>query len=332
MQIFKKITVLALMVASTSALSSCAPFQSIGKINVVPTSLGALKVKQEGALPVALKAYLTGWVLAPADVLIDQANPETPLDYREAKWVPSIAYAVTHPKLGTVILDTGLRAGDCSYGQRPIYWVECENSVGSDLVSQLKKDRLSGDDIRFIVPSHFHGDHISGLSDLLAYGNKPLLITNASLSEIESMWRFASGIPSEMLGSDMDVELLDNSWTEDTLLGRYADVFGDGSVKLFETTGHSEGHLSALIRTEEGTTLLTFDAAHLAVNYRLNIPSGSATSLSAAQSSIESLKKIDSSFGDVQIIFGHEPTQWDCEKPAVNLALCAPPPSKDIKK
>lgn len=326
MQKIKNTSKTLMITASLLLLAGCSALQSIGEITIVDSAPKPTITKPEKSSSVSIKAYLTGWVLAPADILIDQDNPLTPKEYRDAKWVPSIAYSVTHANFGTVILDAGLKAGDCSYGQRPIYWVECKNSLDSSLVSQLKAEGLDKDDIRYIVPSHFHGDHISGLSSLLAHAKKPLLVTKAGLSEIQSTWRFASGISNEMLQLDMDVELIDSSWQKDTLLGRSMDIFGDGSLKLFESPGHSDGHLSALIRTEAKAIVLTFDAVHLAVNYELNIPSGSVASNASAQRSIAAIKKIEDTLGDVQIIFGHEPAQWTCDDPAIILTTCLPRP------
>jgi hypothetical protein len=149
----------------------CALLRPIGNITLVETSgqeLGGA-VTQAGTGRVEVTAFVTGWVEAPANILIDQSDPDTPSDLNGALWVPSLAYAVTHPEHGVAILDTGLRAGSCEYGLRPVYWVPCRNQPDSDLVSQLKAGGIRSDEIRFIVLSHFHGDHISGLSRLLEY-------------------------------------------------------------------------------------------------------------------------------------------------------------------
>jgi len=43
---------------------------------------------------------------------------------------------------------------------------------------------------------------------------------------------------------------------------RTLDLFGDGSVRLVSTVGHSPGHLSVLRRTAAGPLLLAGDAAY----------------------------------------------------------------------
>lgn len=324
MQVLYKIGFGILAALSLVATFGCALLQPIGTVSV--QALTPLKIEESDPALAATKgkglevtAYLTGWVQAPADILIDQDAAGLPDALKQGQWVPSIAYAVRHPDLGVVILDAGLRSGDCDYGTRPIYWVPCRNTRGRDLVSQLKRTQIEPQDIRYIIPSHFHGDHISGMEALLAYADAPLLMTSASLDEVQSRTRFAAGIPSNMLRSDMRVELLDTHWRAEPLLGESFDVFGDGSLMIFRTRGHTNGHLSALIRAENHTTLLTFDAAHLKANFDLGIPSGSVASHQDALESIEQIKDMSDAMLGLRIIYGHEPTQWACVESSVNL-------------
>lgn len=261
-----------------------------------------------------ITAYVTGWVKAPANILINQDSLNLGDELRKDQWVPSIAYIIRHSSFGVVILDTGLRAGNCDYGLRPFYWVPCRNSLGSDLVSRLIIDNIKPQDIRYIIPSHFHGDHISGLENLVAYTDAPLLITSAALGELRSPLRSIKGIPSALLGFDLRVDLMDIYWKEDALLGESLDVFKDGSLKIFKTSGHTDDHISALVVTKQKTVLLTFDVAHLKVNYDLGIPSGSLASQKEALDSLNKIKQLASKIPNLTVVFGHEPSQWECKK------------------
>ena len=52
---------------------------------------------------------------------------------------------------------------------------------------------------------------------------------------------------------------------------RDKDVFGDGSVRILDTPGHTPGHHSLLVRLKEkGNVLLTGDLAHFRENYDSN--------------------------------------------------------------
>ena len=51
--------------------------------------------------------------------------------------------------------------------------------------------------------------------------------------------------------------------------GEEYDVFGDGSITIFGTPGHTPGHQSALVRLKErGPAMLSGDVAHSWDNFR----------------------------------------------------------------
>lgn len=305
-------------------LSSCELLQPVGNINIKPIALleeGGSKASLSNHAGVKITAYVTGWVKAPAKILIDQSYPNLPDKLQNAKWVPSIAYAIHHPEYGVVIMDAGLQKGECDYGLRPFYWVPCRNDVGADLVSQLIRSKVAGEDIIHIIPSHFHGDHISGLGALLVYSDAELLLTQASLDELRSPLRAFSGVPSKMIRKDMKVSVIDSRMVEHPLLGQSFDVFSDGSFLLFATPGHSAGHLSALVKTNKNQFLLSFDASHIKENIQLGIPSGASSSPEQARDSLQKLRAIMERFDGVKIIYGHEPSQWACVNQSIDLDI-----------
>jgi N-acyl homoserine lactone hydrolase len=93
-------------------------------------------------------------------------------------------------------------------------------------------------------------------------------------------------------------------------VGYAADFFGDGSLWLIPTPGHTRGHLSMLVNTKPRPTLLTFDAAHLAADFELSIPPGAIVDQAAARDSIARLHALAAAIPDLNIVYGHEPAQW----------------------
>lgn len=338
MRTFHKINLTTLLGLSLCTVAGCSAFDPAGKITVrdlAPIDIVSQTASVSSIDLLEVSAYVTGWVKAPADILIDQDAPALSDHLRSAQWVPSLSYVVAHPSLGTVILDAGLKAGNCEYGLRPVYWVPCQNEAGSDLVSQLITAGVEPNDIRFILPSHFHGDHISGLEDLLQFTDAPIVMTQEALNLLRSPFRFKAGISSGMLAADMQVELLDGHWKEDALLGESYDVFGDGAMKIFKTSGHAEGHISAVLITKSGPILLTFDAAHLQANMDLSVPSGATSSRPQADESLAKLKSLRDIVPNLKVIYGHEPSQWACQSnmDKVNVlggACVTPPPSIEM--
>ena len=308
---------------AVTAIVGCVMMKSMGEITLIDmkTPMGERQIVAKMPSRVEVTAYVTGWVEAPANILIDQSDPGTPEYLKEAQWVPSLAFAVTHPEYGVAILDTGLRTGSCEYGLRPIYWVPCRNEPGTDLVSQLIAEGVSPGDIRYVVPSHFHGDHISGLSGLLDYSDTTVLATNSSVSDLRSSMRFVKGIPTSMIASDMSVYVIDENFVDNEVGVPEYDVFGDGTLKIFQTPGHTNGHVSAIARGSQRDIVFSFDASHLKANFDLGIPSGAVSSREAALTSLKTIRLVVASLDNPLLVYGHEPAQWGCVDRAVRLDL-----------
>src|SRR5262249_514340 len=71
------------------------------------------------------------------------------------------------------------------------------------------------------------------------------------------------------------------------------DVFGDGSVVVLRTPGHTPGHSCLLVRLKEmGPVLLRCDAAHVRETYEANGVASFNFGRAAAVGSIEGMKQI----------------------------------------
>jgi N-acyl homoserine lactone hydrolase len=161
-------------------------------------------------------------------------------------------YLVIHPK-GMLLYDTGLN--DRLVG-RPLY----ENRL--DGYAQIKFDTLSGQladigisppDIDYLVLSHYHWDHIGNAGDFAG-----------------STWLVYKGDRDQMFAAAARANpwfnqyaALEHSKTR-ILSGDY-DVFGDGTVVVLATPGHTEGHCSLLVRlANTGPVVLSGDLYHYA--------------------------------------------------------------------
>ncbi len=256
-------------------------------------------------------AFVTGWVEAGPEILIDATNPRTPDAYRKKIWVPSIAYLIEHPTKGRVLLDTGLKGGNCAYGTEPLYWVPCRNTAGSDAVSQLAAMGLKPSDLNFIVVSHFHGDHVSGLSALLRASARRIVTSRAEIDGVKSAFRILSGYESSMLKNDFNALLVDKMLALMPIVGAAADLFGDGSVWLIPVPGHTEGQLAAVLNARGGPLLLTFDASHLKAGFDLDVIPGAYVDRAAAEASLAKLRTFAAAYPQLKVIYGHEPSQWE---------------------
>ncbi len=262
----------------------------------------------ERAPRVALHKVLTGYVLAGPDILINPKDPRTPDAYQQKIWVPSPAYIIEHPKFGAFALDAGLRAGQCDYGTRPFYWVPCKSEPGMDLTSYVKSHQIQ---LNGVIISHFHGDHVSGLSDLLGYKRIDVLASGQEIRALRSLLPVRFGYEAHMFDRPMTLRRIDSAFEDMPILGQLANLFGDGSVWLIPTPGHTNGHLSVLIVTAKGPVLLTFDVSHLKAGFEHGIRPGFVTRKEQADNSLNKLRQLTGFYPEIQIIFGHEPSQWE---------------------
>jgi N-acyl homoserine lactone hydrolase len=167
---------------------------------------------------------------------------------------PYFIYVVTHPQ-GTVLFDSGAHP---DLGTRPQSRLgDAAADFDLRLSSEDHVERclaaigMAPRDIDLVVQSHLHFDHSGGLAWLT---HAPILVQREELA-------FARNPPvyQELIYVQADFEM-DLNWRE---LDGDHDVFGDGSVTVISTPGHTRGHQSLLVRLDGQTVFLLADAAYL---------------------------------------------------------------------
>ena len=132
------------------------------------------------------------------------------------------------------------------------------------LPDQVGKLGVKADQVKFIGVSHYHGDHIGGAQ---GFPGATLLIGKGDW-DVLSAPKQPEGVSAaplkHWLGGGGKVEPVPGD----------KDVFGDGSVIMIYTPGHTPGHHSLLVKAASGAVILTGDAAHFRENYEGNgVPS-----------------------------------------------------------
>jgi len=131
------------------------------------------------------------------------------------------------------------------------------------LVAQLAELGLSPDQIRHVAFSHTHVDHVGNAN----------LFTGATLYMQQAEYDAAFGPEPAKYGfNPAAYDKLRNNPVR-KLNGDH-DVFGDASVVILSTPGHTPGHQSLLLRlTQTGNVVLSGDAAHFRENFdRRRVP------------------------------------------------------------
>jgi glyoxylase-like metal-dependent hydrolase (beta-lactamase superfamily II) len=161
--------------------------------------------------------------------------------------------------------------------------------------AQLERLGVPPADVRYVVQTHLHFDHIGALGH---FPEAEFVVHERELDAARA--NDGSGYVGDF--DDPGVR-----WGP--VAGDH-DLFGDGSVQLLETPGHAAGHMSLLLTlAETGPVLLTADASD---NRRQwdgrDSPRGFHSPEHAAQS-LERLRSVAAQH-DPLIVFGHDPRNW----------------------
>ena len=88
------------------------------------------------------------------------------------------------------------------------------------------------------------------------------------------------------------------------------DLFGDGTIRLLETPGHSAGHMSILLDLQEtGPVLLAADAADNRAQWEGREHPRAMFSREHARRSMERLREIVDQTGAL-LVLGHDADDW----------------------
>ena len=157
-------------------------------------------------------------------------------------------YLIRHQQ-GWLLWDTGLADAVAALpdGQKPpdprmVTWRRPKT-----LAAQLEQLGVRPSDIAYVAVSHSHPDHIGNLA---MFATSMLLVQRAEYERpAPSGPGFRPGQPVTTLDGDHD-------------------VFGDGSVTILATPGHTPGHQSLLVKLPRtGAVLLSGDAVHFKDNW-----------------------------------------------------------------
>lgn len=185
-------------------------------------------------------------------------------------------YLIEHKK-GRLLWDGGLPKAVAD-AEEPVSIDGATMLYNRWIVDQLADMGISPADITHVAYSHLHFDHAGAANFFLK--------SNVIMQKNEWGAAFGGG------GEFVDTTLFDGlKGASVTFTDGDYDVFGDGSVKLIYTPGHTPGHQVLLITLENtGPVLLSGDLYHTRANRSLR---RAPTFNYDAQQTLESMEKIE---------------------------------------
>lgn len=218
--------------------------------------------------------------------------------------IPMPAYLIEHPR-GLVLFDTALapEAADDPervYGQLATF-LGLRYTAEQRLDRQIEALGYKLSDVTHVVASHTHFDHTGGLS---LFPDAKLYVGAGDLRY--AYWPDPAGAA---FFRTADLEPTRGYRWHQIPEGIDHDLFGDGSVVVLSTPGHTPGELSLLVRLSGRNFVLTGDTVHLRAALEHEIPMPYDADTVAAIRSIQRLKLIRDS-ADAVVWITHDPEDW----------------------
>ena len=165
-------------------------------------------------------------------------------------------FLIRHPS-GDLIWDTGFPDAVAAMpgGRMELPQMGATVVLNATLQSQLEQLSLTPADIEFVSFSHQHGDH-TGNGNLFA-ASTWIVDADERAYMFSDEARGGQAFPGYAQLENAETRLIEGDAD--------LDVFGDGSVVIVQTPGHTPGHtILKLQLANAGTVLLTGDMYHLA--------------------------------------------------------------------
>jgi glyoxylase-like metal-dependent hydrolase (beta-lactamase superfamily II) len=171
------------------------------------------------------------------------------------------------------------------------------NAAKVTLGEQLRQIGINPDQVKYVGISHFHADHTGQLDT----------VPNATLLIGQKEWD-ALTAPKPMAGANVagfKHWISGGGKVEPQAADK--DVFGDGTVIVLRTPGHTPGHQSLLVRLKEkGPVVLAGDAVHFRENYETNGVPGFNYDRAETLASIDRIRQIEKNL-HATVIIQHDP-------------------------
>jgi N-acyl homoserine lactone hydrolase len=237
-----------------------------------------------------VRGFCCGWLEMDTSGLMDGAPGRTR--------VPIPSYLIEHAG-SVVVFDAGLHpdfADEESERSKDVWsFMDCTLPKGTTLDARLASCGIETSDVDYLVLSHMHFDHIGG----------SVVLPEVDMVVQRAEWLAAvADLEGEIyMPADVDHErprhLLDGEW----------DIFDDGRVVVVPTPGHTPGHQSLRILTDQGTILvLCGDSCYLRAALETSTLPPNPFDGTAQLSVFSWLSELESE--GARLVFGHEPSQW----------------------
>src|SRR3954451_18469796 len=182
--------------------------------------------------------------------------------------VPCPAFLIRHPSAGAILVDTGLHPSISAdprqnFGGLAARIAKPQIEPGEDVASQLRARGIESGQVAVVVMTHLHFDHASAISEFpqstfVVAEREWVAATNDRRPALRGYHPPHYDFAFDYRTIDFDRSGISSYAT----FGRTFDLFGDGSLRLAYTPGHSAGHMSVIAHLEERDFVIGGDAVY----------------------------------------------------------------------
>jgi N-acyl homoserine lactone hydrolase len=205
--------------------------------------------------------------------------------------IPFPMFLIDHPE-GLVVFDTGINMDNLP----EVFKEETTSSPEQRIDRQMMKLGYEPENVKYVILSHLHLDHAGGMT---FFPNATFIVRQ---EEMRAAWWPEEDEKAYVFADYKDTRGYRYLHLKDD---EQLDVFDDGTLVLFDTSGHTRGHQSAIIKLpKSGTMVLAADAAQVGENLSKGYLPGGCWNTAMAARSIKKLQHLEKE--GAKIICGHD--------------------------
>ena len=195
--------------------------------------------------------------------------------------IPVYCFLVKHNK-GNVLIDTGFSQSFFkTWGKRLNFF---KPILEKDVAKYLKNTPIS-----YIINTHLHIDHSENNS---SFKNAEIIVQKDEYKTACNPKPYQQLAYPDKIDKNLNYRFIEKN----------LDLFGDGSIKIIKTAGHTEGHQSVLLNLNEKIIFIAGDSCYTSENLKYNCLPGILWNPDKIMECYEMIRNLN----NTEIIFGHE--------------------------